>query len=285
MASLRNRGGVWHYRYVDADGVQHERKGCPDRRVTEAMAAAAEAEVSKVRAGLIDPKAVGFRTHEGRLLSDHLDDFQALVTRNRASKVLTLAKAKRVSDLSLSKAQVALAVLRSEGLGAETVNHYTRAVKGFSRWLWRDGRAREHALAHLATSNPEADRRRRRRTLTHEEANCLVQAAERGPVVMGMTGPDRARLYALALGTGFRANELASLTPERFDLAASPPDGDGSGRLHEERQGSRPADRPCPGRPACPLARHAARGATRLQPDRSDGRDDPDRSGGRWRRL
>ena len=38
-----------------------------------------------------------------------------------------------------------------------------------------------------------------------------------------MTGPDRARLYALALGTGFRASELASLTPERFDLSADPP--------------------------------------------------------------
>jgi hypothetical protein len=38
-----------------------------------------------------------------------------------------------------------------------------------------------------------------------------------------MTGPDRARCYALALGTGFRAGELASLTPERFDLDANPP--------------------------------------------------------------
>src|SRR5512135_3397370 len=40
---------------------------------------------------------------------------------------------------------------------------------------------------------------------------------------MGMTGPDRARLYALALGTGLRASELASLTPERFDLSTDPP--------------------------------------------------------------
>ncbi len=36
-----------------------------------------------------------------------------------------------------------------------------------------------------------------------------------------MTGPDRARLYALAL-TGFRASELGSLTPERFDLSGDP---------------------------------------------------------------
>ena len=64
MASLRKRGRVWYYRYIDSDGVRHECKGCPDRRETEAMAAALEAEATKVKAGLIDPKALGFRAHE-----------------------------------------------------------------------------------------------------------------------------------------------------------------------------------------------------------------------------
>src|SRR3954453_11439488 len=99
MASLRKRGRLWYYRFVDADGVQHERKGCPDRRETEAMAAAAEAESAKIKAGLIDPKALAFRSHEARPLADHLAGFQAsllakggtrkhaLVTRNRAERV------------------------------------------------------------------------------------------------------------------------------------------------------------------------------------------------------
>jgi len=38
-----------------------------------------------------------------------------------------------------------------------------------------------------------------------------------------MTGPERAMLYHLAVGTGFRANELRNLTPESFDLDADPP--------------------------------------------------------------
>jgi integrase len=37
-----------------------------------------------------------------------------------------------------------------------------------------------------------------------------------------MTGADRAVLYRLAVGTGFRANELRNLTPESFDLDANP---------------------------------------------------------------
>src|SRR5262249_59766761 len=144
---------------------------------------------------------------------------------SRARRVIELAKAVRVSDLSLSKALDALQSLRiGEGFNQQTINHYIRAVKAFSRWLWKDKRAREHHLAHLATSNPEVDRRYVRRALSPEEAARVIQAAEAGPAVMGMTGIDRAMLYSVALATGFRpGRELRPLTPERFDLDGDPP--------------------------------------------------------------
>ena len=56
-----------------------------------------------------------------------------------------------------------------------------------------------------------------------ECGNRLLLAAEQGPLVKSLSGPDRARLYALALGTGFRAAELGSLTPESFHLDSDPP--------------------------------------------------------------
>ncbi len=40
------------------------------------MAAAEEAESAKIRAGLIDPKSLGFRDQEARPLADHLDDWR-----------------------------------------------------------------------------------------------------------------------------------------------------------------------------------------------------------------
>src|SRR4051812_41236737 len=98
MASFRKIGRNWYYRFIGADGKQRERKGCPDRRETEGMAASAEAEAAKVRSGYIDPKAPGFLTHESRPLAEHLADFRAaleakngtrkhaLVTGNRAGK-------------------------------------------------------------------------------------------------------------------------------------------------------------------------------------------------------
>jgi hypothetical protein len=72
----------------------------------------------------------------------------------------------RLADLTPSRVQAALATLRAGGLSLETFNHHVRAVKAFTRWLWRDGRAREHTLAHLSTNSPESDRRRVRRALT-----------------------------------------------------------------------------------------------------------------------
>jgi hypothetical protein len=76
MAQILKRGRSWYYRFTDANGRRVMRKGCPGRRETEAMATMAEAEASKVRAGLIDPKAAAFATHEARPLAEHVADFQ-----------------------------------------------------------------------------------------------------------------------------------------------------------------------------------------------------------------
>src|SRR5207253_637142 len=74
MAEVRKRGRNWYYRYIGADGVRVERKGCPDKRVTEEMARAAESEAAKVRAGLTDPKADAYRRHDARPLAEHLSE-------------------------------------------------------------------------------------------------------------------------------------------------------------------------------------------------------------------
>src|SRR4051794_5472974 len=121
MASFRKRGKTWHYRYVDADGVQRERKGCPDRRETEGMATALEAEAAKIRAGLIDPRADAYRRHEARPLPIDLADLYAdMIARGgtakhadlhayRARRVAEVARLDRLGDLSASRVQGALA--------------------------------------------------------------------------------------------------------------------------------------------------------------------------------
>jgi hypothetical protein len=77
MASLRKRGGVWYYRFVDADGIKRERKGCPDKSATQEVTRAAEQEVARIRAGLVDRAGLRVREQARRPIGAHLDDWQA----------------------------------------------------------------------------------------------------------------------------------------------------------------------------------------------------------------
>ena len=249
MASIyrRKKKGPYYITYVIRHGVRKTVKGCRDRAATEAWANRLEGDALLRRKGVIDPRADQYakaearplmvKDAEGNVTDGHLADFyaslvardttpeHATLVRARAAKILDLAKADRLSTLNPSAVQAAIASLRSgdDPLSLQTCNHYLRAIKQFSRWLWRDGRTREDPLAHLSGYNVQLDRRHDRRALADEELTRLIQAAEKGSVVRGMTGPERATLYQLAVGTGFRANELRSLTPESFDLDADPP--------------------------------------------------------------
>jgi len=249
MASIyrRRKNGPYYITYLVRPGQRKTLKGCKDKAATEALARKLEADAMLRREGVIDPKADQYAKAEARLLmvkdadgnvtDGHLADFHATLVargttseyatlvRARAAKIIDLSKAERLSALAPSAVQAAIASLRDgeDNLSLQTCNHYLRAIKQFSRWLWRDGRTREDPLAHLSGYNVQLDRRHDRRALTDEELACLVEAAEKGPPRLSMSGPERAMLYQLAVGTGFRANELRSLTPESFDLDADPP--------------------------------------------------------------
>jgi integrase len=71
--------------------------------------------------------------------------------------------------------------------------------------------------------NADLDRRRIRRPLSMDEFHRLVAAAEIGRRIQGVSGPDRAVLYIVGAYTGFRRNEIGSITPQSFNLDSDPP--------------------------------------------------------------
>jgi integrase len=118
----------------------------------------------------------------------------------------------------------ALHSLRSRGRSIKTSNLYLDAIKHFAAWLVRDRRTADNPLAHLAGGNVKLDRRHDRRALPLVELRTVFKAAaESTRVFRGLSGPDRAILYAVAAASGFRAEELATLRPGAFDLDAEPP--------------------------------------------------------------
>ncbi len=110
------------------------------------------------------------------------------------------------------------------GFSTQTSNFYLAAARQFCRWMVRKKRLPEDPLADLAPLNADLDRRHLRRDLKPEELQrlfdtTLASAAD----YRGLSGADRHMLYHTACGTGFRSFALSTLTPESFDLDATPP--------------------------------------------------------------
>ena len=143
---------------------------------------------------------------------------------SRASSVLSGCRMHFPRDLVPSAVEAWLADRRDAGdFGKSTSNGYLTAIKGFARWLHRDGRIAADPLVGLSRMNADDDVRRERRALTESEFRTLLEAAAAGPTVLGLPGPDRVLLYLTATYTGLRASELASLTGRSLDLSAEPP--------------------------------------------------------------
>lgn len=69
----------------------------------------------------------------------------------------------------------------------------------------------------------QVDRRHDRRALSDEEVSKLLIATLNGKIAYRFEPMERMMLYIMALSTGLRASELASLTTDGLDLDASPP--------------------------------------------------------------
>ncbi len=76
----------------------------------------------------------------------------------------------------------------------------------------------------MTPGNADLDRRHERRDLSPEQLDKLLDVTRAAATdFRGLTGNDRYHLYLTATGTGFRASELACLTPEYFNLDAATP--------------------------------------------------------------
>jgi integrase len=117
----------------------------------------------------------------------------------------------------------ALLARRTRGIGISTSNDRLSAIKRFSKWLVKDRRTGADPLAHLDPLNDDTDRRHERRTLSIEDFERFLAAVAVGETFRALTGADRVIIYLLAIYTGLRASELASLTPASFDFDATPP--------------------------------------------------------------
>jgi len=253
----RKEASRWYIGFVNGTGTRCRLPGFADRKASEGLGRQLERLVARKASGealpldmqrwveglpeslrialqkfgLLDAQ----RLAAGRTLKAHVEDWKAFLLAKgctpryvgikgaRAAAIIDGCGFACLSDLSASKIMGFLDDRRTGGTSAETFNDYLKAIKSFCRWLCKDGRATSNPVEYLTPLNARLDRRHDRRALDVEEIRWLLDAAANGPTIRGLAGRGRALLYKLALESGLRAAELASLTRESFRLDTDPP--------------------------------------------------------------
>lgn len=232
----RSPKGRWWISWYDENGVRRQRSsGTTDRRLADRILREQTERVRMIREGLIDTRAEAMveiarspigevielfigKVREAGRSAPYIKKTESLLTAFvESSKVTTLG------DITPDTATADAERLRKLNKSARTRQERLTAIKGLTRWAWREGMIPADPLAGVSKPNPEADRRRRRRMLSVEEWHRLEAAALSGGDRLGMTGPMRAMLYATAIQTGLRANELRALRRSSLHLDSEKP--------------------------------------------------------------
>ena len=210
-----------------------------DKQTAQAMLSQMVIKAERGQLGLADRDALD------RPIGEWLKDYgehqrsagaaekQIAIVHGRITRILALAKVATASDLQQAGVRLrienAIAGLPDAEVGPRTKDYYYRDAKSFFEWLAAGAevisknpliRARQRGrAARLATATP----RRARRPLTPQELGKLIDGTRSAGEFRGLTGTQRAALYATAAGTGLRADELASLTVGQLELNSDTP--------------------------------------------------------------
>jgi site-specific recombinase XerD len=230
----KRKSPTWHIRYWTPAGVRVRVKGYKDRKATEAYAVELERKADREAAGYADVA----EEHARRPLEQHAADFLRGLTAKgnvgayvatvgfRLTAVLDGCRFIKIGDIQASGVLDFLAALKAKGKSHKTVNDYLHVAKAFTRWLWKDRRTAVDPLAglpRLPAKGGDSDIRHARRDFAPDELRRLLDSARRSDRTRRrLSGIDRHFLYLTAAATGLRASELASLTPESFDLDGDP---------------------------------------------------------------
>lgn len=224
----------WYAEWTGADGRSRRKKVGRDKRAAEAYLVRMQDAVAREKVGLGAAPTDAARTRP--LDAWKADYLAALRTGDVTARYVDHTSSQLDAafawcgwlvwaDVTAASFARYLAHRRAaHGNSNGTLNNHLNTAKTFARWV-ADKLDARNPLRPLKPFNVETDRRRSKRVPTDAELAALIRAAVECPPAGRrlITGPDRGMLYRVAAFTGFRASELASLTPESFALDATPP--------------------------------------------------------------
>jgi integrase len=267
----------WFARYTDAEGFERRvSTGCRDVLAAKQVLANLVAESEKIKVGIIRRDEVRVADHADTSLPLHVEDYlvhmracercedHVAQTGQAIARVANDCGFRRLRDIERAKVERWLLKQAQLKMSARTRNTYRIALVAFGNWCVREARLLNNPFAGLPRANEAADRRRERRALTMEEIGKLLKAAEERPLYERMlitrgkdkgqlrakiseqtkramlrVGRDRAMFYRIAIYTGLRVGEIASLTLAGVHLDAQPPHVTLHARHDKARRGAR----------------------------------------------
>jgi len=202
-----------------------------DRDSAKAYLRQLEERDAKRKSGLAAARLEDYADHLRRPIAEHIADFVAIrkasdvtqkhlgdLTRHLDTMVTSM-RVETLGDISATGVRLALGRMKDSGKSLRTCNAHLTTLKGFLKWCRLDGRLVEDMLLAVEPYDHETDPRHPRRAPSVEEINRLLDTARaRTADECTFFGEDRAKAYEIAIMTGYRANEVRSLTPECFSL-------------------------------------------------------------------
>jgi hypothetical protein len=235
MASLFKRRGTYVVAYRLKGQKRQRIYGIKTLAIARQVKHAKELEEQLAKTGLHRPvpNAAKFEAAEEKAITKHIDDFERSIrnrdkhpqhaqqTASHVRRLFKLAGITRLSEMEGEAIQAAAKRLIDEqGLAPRTANAAIKAARQFSTWCSGPAKLTASDLLHrkLTTYNEATDVRRLRRALEIEELARLLSAAREGRRRSNLSGADRAMLYQVAIGTGFRMRACISLTKASFHV-------------------------------------------------------------------
>ncbi len=223
------KSDYWYAKYKDENGISQDKKLSTDKVASQQLLAELVRKVELAKAGIFDrfendrvkPLTIHIEEFKQNLVSKGNTEKHANLTHARIKAVIEACKFKMISDIKPSTVEHYISDRKNQGISVQTCNFYLKSMKQFFKWLVDDQRTGESLIQHLKCQNVNVDRRHDRRALELDEIEKLFDAVRQGKQHHNLTPKVREMLYMLALNTGLRASELASLTWHSLNLTDS----------------------------------------------------------------
>ena len=222
-------------RYYTPDGMRHKVKGYSDKKATETKAAELERRGIRVDAGLVDPTDVHAKTP----LAEHAEDFRRYLAAKGNTAIIVAKMSFRLTAVldgcrfvqdwptcnrpPLSKF---LEALRGQGQERQDGERLSCRRQGLHPLALADKRQRCSTRWPACRSWRTGKRTFATPAATSRRTNwpgCWTLPGKAPRRFAACPAPTGTFLYLTACATGFRVSELASMTPESFDLDGDTP--------------------------------------------------------------